>query len=72
MSNVTREPFDMWRTGWLSFVQVLLASVELSKEVAAGECGYHVDRFDVGIDLSSRSVDFRVHHGRRVHQRRAC
>ena len=30
VSTVTRESFDLWRIGWLTFVQVPLASVELS------------------------------------------
>ena len=31
VSTVTRESFDLWRTGRLTIVQVLLASIELSK-----------------------------------------
>ena len=31
VSTVTRQPFDLWHTGRLTFVQVLLASIELSK-----------------------------------------
>ena len=37
VSTVTRESFDLWRTGWLTFVQVLLASVELSKVLVLGD-----------------------------------
>ena len=31
VSTVTRESFDLWRTGWLTFAPVPLALVELSK-----------------------------------------
>ena len=37
VSTVTRESFDLWRTEWLTFVQVLLASVELSKVLVRGD-----------------------------------
>ena len=37
VSTVTGKSFDLWRTGWLAFVQILLASVELSKILVLGD-----------------------------------
>ena len=37
VSTVTRESFDLWRTGWSTFVQVPLASVEPSKFLVRGD-----------------------------------
>ena len=36
VSTVTKESFDLWRTGWSTFVQVPLASVEPSQFLVRG------------------------------------
>ena len=37
VSTVTRDSFDLWRIGWLTFVQVPLAPVELSMVLVRGD-----------------------------------
>ena len=73
VSTVIKTSFDLWRTGWSTFVQVRINGIWLgshdvvvhtftresesflrdlpppcpTEAVAAGECGCHVDRFEV-------------------------